>query len=175
MLAQPKPSRFQKRIVARKNRNSNNRNKISHIDNKYNYITKKNYASNQKVVTQTFSEPIWLKGLFLLKTSTSIFCLLMITTMFVLYGVTVYAPQLWTTEYKKLKNLQKDERQITSTNEIIKDQLAEQAGKYGTGLVNPDPTKPAVFLGATTNKTIYLDHITESHVKQPEVLLPLAY
>ena len=175
MLAQPKPSRFQKKIVVRKNRNSNNQNHISLIDNKHNYINRKNHVSQCKVVNTAFSEPIWLKGLFLLKTSTSIFCWLMITAMFVFYGVTVYAPQLWTTEYKKLKNLQKDERQITSTNEIIKDQLAEQAGKYGTGLVNPDPTKPAIFLGATPKKTLYLDHLTKSPVKQPEVLLPLAY
>jgi hypothetical protein len=175
MLVKPKPSRFQTRTVARKNRNGNGQNRLSPINNKYNHITRKNYLADDKVVTEAFSQPIWLRGLFLLKTSSSIFCLLMITTMFVFYGVTVYAPQGWTREYQKLKALQKNERQITSTNEIIKDQLAEQAVKQETGLVNPDPTKPAIFLGATPTQTLDLEPITKSQVKPPEVLPPLAY
>jgi hypothetical protein len=54
-----------------------------------------------------------------------------------IYSWTVYTQQQWTQEYRKLGTLQRNERDLTTTNEIIKDQLAQQAERPATGLVTP--------------------------------------
>lgn len=128
-----------------------------------------------KVLMASFSQPLWLKALFLVQKGSFLLCLIMIASILGVYGMTVSAPQLWTKDFKKLQDLQKDERQITSQNEVIIDQLAKQASKSGTGLVNPDPTKQPIFLPETEPKDLLLNNVLPPKLKPPEVLSPLAY
>lgn len=55
------------------------------------------------------------------------------------YGWTVYAQQLWGKEYQKLEHLRRSERQMTTSGEILKNKIADQAGRAGTTLT---PQKP---------------------------------
>jgi hypothetical protein len=55
------------------------------------------------------------------------------------YGWTVYTPRALSQEFKKLRTLQSHERQLVSTNEMLKNQLAKQAEKPNSGLIRPNP------------------------------------
>ncbi|BAQ64724.1 cell division protein FtsL [Geminocystis sp. NIES-3709] len=105
----------------------------------------------------------------------SALCYLSVVIAFVMYGITVYAPKLWTTKYHELQDLQKQERQFSFTDEIIKNQLAESAKQSGSGLVNPDSSQPPIFLPDTTPKPIQLETSPSSEPKQIEKISPIAY
>lgn len=71
--------------------------------------------------------------------------LLLVVAGLGVYGWTVYTQQRWSDAYQRLENLQKRERQFLTTNEVLKNQMAEQAEAPGVGLVPPDPNS-TIFL-----------------------------
>lgn len=85
------------------------------------------------------SLPLWLRSLLFLQRGSNIASFCLISATLALYGWTVYTQQLWSQEYRKLEKLQRHERLLTSTNEVIKNQLAKQAERPDTGLVAPNP------------------------------------
>lgn len=121
------------------------------------------------------NRPLWLKSLILFGHGSSLVCYGSVGLAFIIYGMTVYAPKLWTQKYQELQSLQKQERQFSFTDEIIKNQLAESAKKSGSGLVNPDPTQPPIFLPDSTPKPIELKPSNSSIPKQIEKISPIAY
>lgn len=121
------------------------------------------------------NKPFWLQSLMVLGHGSSTFCYLSVAIAFVMYGMTVYAPKQWTNKYNKLQELQKQERQFSFTEEIIKNQLAESAKQSGSGLINPDPTQPPLFLPDMTPTPIELDKTNSSEPKQVEQIFPIAY
>lgn len=181
MLTKSKPSLREQRIIALKNRQKNPRYIVSNpVVSKTTTDAKSinipNPINNEKVIIEDFSAPMWLKGMVFLQKTSLISCLVMVGSMLTVYGMTVYAPQIWTKEFNRLKQLQKDERQIISTNEVVKQQLVDQSGKNGNGLVNPNPLKPPIFLEATPAHPLVLKENDEkSTLKLPEVLAPISY
>ncbi|BAQ62794.1 cell division protein FtsL [Geminocystis sp. NIES-3708] len=121
------------------------------------------------------NRPLWLKSLILFGHGSSLVCYGSVGIAFIIYGMTVYAPKLWTQKYQELQSLQKQERQFSFTDEIIKNQLAESAKKSGSGLVNPDPTQPPIFLPDSTPKPIELEPSNSPIPKQIEKISPIAY
>jgi hypothetical protein len=121
------------------------------------------------------NKPFWLQSLMVFGYGSSAFCYLSVTIAFIMYGMTVYAPKQWTDKYHQLQELQKQERQFSFTEEIIKNQLAESAQQSGSGLVNPDATQPPIFLPDTTPKPIELDKSESVAPKQIEKITPIAY
>jgi hypothetical protein len=81
--------------------------------------------------------PSWLSSLLFLRRSSDIVTFLLVAATLTIYSWTVYTQQQWSQEYRKLEILQRHERNITMANEVMKDQLAQQAEKPATGLVNP--------------------------------------
>lgn len=135
-----------------------------------------NVVENIPMIREDFSPPLWLKGLIFLQKSSSILSFSVISLMLFLYGMTVYAPQLWTAKFNNLNKLQKDERQMTSTNEIVKEDLMKQINTNGTGLVNPDPKKIPIFLPETSVNPLKIkENNSKSVIHPPEVLHPIAY
>jgi hypothetical protein len=65
--------------------------------------------------------------------------------MLAVYGWTVYSQHMWNQAYQKLGVLQRHERQLTTTNEVLKNQMALQAEQPITGLVPPNPAA-VIFL-----------------------------
>ncbi|MGK7943605.1 MAG: hypothetical protein AB4058_03970 [Microcystaceae cyanobacterium] len=55
------------------------------------------------------------------------------------YSWTVYAPKLWSREYRKLEALQRHERHLMTTNEGIKKDYADLAEKPYSGLKKANP------------------------------------
>lgn len=82
-------------------------------------------------------KPFWLSSLLLVQRGSDLMAFLLVATTLAIYSWTVYTQQQWSKEYRKLENLQREERQLTTANAVMKNQLAQQAEKPGTGLVNP--------------------------------------
>jgi hypothetical protein len=89
--------------------------------------------------------PVWLKLLIAAQRSSTVvtFCLVGVTLA--IYGWTVYSQQLWSQEYRRLEEYQRQERQITAANEVLKNQIASEAETPSMGLVMPNPST-AIFL-----------------------------
>ncbi len=125
---------------------------------------------------QKFTDlPLWLQTLLFAKNISSFCCYLSVASALFLYGMTVYAPDLWTEKYEYLKDLQKKERQLTFNDETIKNQLANTANEPSSGLIDPDPTKPAIFLPETKIKPIEQVGTKQPLVKTIERIYPIAY
>lgn len=107
--------------------------------------------------------PLWLRSLLFLQRGSDVvtFCLVAITLT--VYSWTVYTQQQWSQKYRKLETLQRHERHLTTTNETLKDQLAQQAENPATGLVTP-----------TTANTLYLPPARQETQAIPPQSLPKA-
>ncbi len=89
--------------------------------------------------------PAWLLYLCQLQRQVSVVTWLLVTAMLVVYGWTMYSQQKWNQAYKHLETLQLHERQLMSTNEVLKNKLALQAQQPDIGLVPPDPAEAIVL------------------------------
>jgi hypothetical protein len=110
-------------------------------------------SANQPVSTSTpvpdlnkqGTIPIWLLRLYDINRYSGIMAFVLVATTLVIYGWTVYSQQLWSQSYRKLQTLQRDERQLTTTIEVLKNKMAQEAQTSAAGLVSPSPSG-AIFL-----------------------------
>ncbi|MBC7823562.1 MAG: hypothetical protein H7126_06730 [Candidatus Parcubacteria bacterium] len=89
--------------------------------------------------------PRWLRSLVRVQQASLIATFTLAGSVLVVYGWTVYAQQLWGKEYQKLEHLRRDERQMTTNGEILKNKIADQAVRPGTTLV-PQTPDSLIFL-----------------------------
>lgn len=89
--------------------------------------------------------PLWLRLLVQVQRGSLVVAFILVTATLIVYGSTVYTQQLWSKEYRKLKTLTRNEREMIATNEGLKNQLALQAGRPGSGLV-PQTPDSTIFL-----------------------------
>ena len=85
--------------------------------------------------------PLWLRSLVLLQKSTSLLLFLAVGATVTVYSWKEQVETEWSKEYKQLNTLLQEERELTATNEILKNQIANQAEKEETGLAPLTPTK----------------------------------
>lgn len=83
--------------------------------------------------------PLWLRRLVQLQRSSLIVAIVLVTLALVVYGSTVYTQQLWSKEYHNLQSMERNERQMTMTGEVLKNQLAQQAERPASGLIPRTP------------------------------------
>ena len=91
------------------------------------------------------STPLWLRVLTAAQRTSTVVTFSLVASTLAIYGWTVYSQQLWGTEYQRLESLQRQERQLTAANEVLKNQMAQEAEDPASGLTMPDPTS-AIFL-----------------------------
>ncbi len=60
-------------------------------------------------------------------------------SVLLVYGTTVYTQQRWSQGYRQLQEAQRQERQMQTAAEAMKDQLAKQAEHPKSGLVPKSP------------------------------------
>jgi hypothetical protein len=89
--------------------------------------------------------PVWLLRLYAMHRHSGILAFVLVATTLVIYGWTVYSQQHWSQSYRKLQTLQRDERQLTTTIEVLKNKMAQEAQTPAAGLVSPSPAG-AIFL-----------------------------
>jgi hypothetical protein len=88
------------------------------------------------------------------------------------YGWTVWVPKIWSHEYRQLESLQRHERELTETNEALKNQLARQAER--SGLVQPNPSQ-SIFLTPTAAPNRQPQKLESAKAILPLVSAPVAY
>lgn len=116
--------------------------------------------------------PVWLKSLLFVQRSSDAVTFLLIAATLALYSWTVYTQQQWTKEYDKLQTLQRNERQLTTTNEGIKNQLAQQAEKPEAGMVTPNP-RNTIYLQPAPQRQVPTPSKTAE--PEPKAKVPLGY
>lgn len=109
-------------------------------------LRRKNQATTEvKSIITTKELPPELKLLIFLQKSTSLTWLTLMAAVLTIFGLSVSIPQLWNQEYQKLKNLQRQERQLTVTNEKLRNQLIQQQQSQKDNIIYPQPDN-ALFL-----------------------------
>lgn len=91
------------------------------------------------ILPSSQSAPSWLLRLCAIQRRSSVVMFVLVVAMAAVYGWTVYSQRMWSQAYRKLEILQRHERQLTATNEVLKNQMALQAEKPAMGLVPPNP------------------------------------
>jgi hypothetical protein len=116
--------------------------------------------------------PAWLQTLIRFQRLSSAMTLGLMGLALAVYGWTVYTQQRWGEGYRKLEALEKQEQQMTATNEILKNQMARQAESQA-GLISPDPSSLIFTVPAPPRAPIQPD--VTSPTDQPIPNRPLGY
>ncbi|MBE9189049.1 hypothetical protein IQ230_01430 [Gloeocapsopsis crepidinum LEGE 06123] len=123
-------------------------------------------------------KPLWLLRLSLLQRSSNVLIFCLIAVVLGLYSGTVYSQRAWNQAYRQLENLQRQERQLTTASEVLKNKIAQQAEQPETGLSPADPTqaiflKPAPQRPARPDETIASATMTRKNSKSDTI--PVGY
>lgn len=89
--------------------------------------------------------PIWLMKLYQANDFSSIITLLLVLSTLTVYGLTVYSQQLWSSSYKRLRQLQRHERQLNTANATLTNKIAEDGEKPKAGMATVSP-ESAIFI-----------------------------
>ncbi len=89
--------------------------------------------------------PFWVRLLLSIQQGSSVLAFGLACAVLVVYASTVYLQQQWSGEYEHLQALQREQRNLTAADELLKNQLASQAQHPESGLVAPSPTN-TIFL-----------------------------
>jgi hypothetical protein len=119
--------------------------------------------------------PLALQFMLLVQKSSTTLTFGLVAITLVVYAWTVYAPTLWSQEFSKLKTLQRNERQLTSTNESIKNTMAQRAEQAGSGLTPPNPHQ-SIFLSPGDVPDVKISDDTQETQEKPLIPeTPIAY
>jgi hypothetical protein len=127
----------------------------------------KNLQSNFRtvsVVPTAKALPLWLQQLHSIHRYSSIVAFLLVAGALGVYGLTVYTQELWGQSYSRLQKLQRDERQITTTNATLTHKMAEEAETQSTELISPTPSR-TIFLSPAPHKS---EVVSPSVVPSPQ-------
>jgi len=118
--------------------------------------------------------PIWLQTLLLMQRGSDIMAFVLVGATLTIYSWTVYNQQQWAQEYRKLETLQRNERELTKTNEVMKNQLAQQAESPATGLINPTQSNTIILPPAPESQP-YRTSLNKTSNPEPMAKTPLGY
>ncbi len=117
--------------------------------------------------------PAWLKLLMKVQQGSTVLTLLLMGTVLIIYGWTVFTQQRWGQEYRRWGALQKHEQQLMATNEVLKNQMAQQAEDPKAGFVAPDPSSMIFLAPAAPRPAVQPD--IETYAPEPIPNQPLGY
>lgn len=120
------------------------------------------------------SSPFWLLRLCTWQRRSSVATFVLVVVTLIIYGWTVYSQQTWSQAYRKLLTLQRQERQLTTTNEVLKNNMAQQAEDQATGLVPPNPAT-TIFLSSAQERSQNAVHSSKRSAQTQQFLIPLGY
>jgi hypothetical protein len=132
-------------------------------------------SSNLPIVPTAEALPNWLLRLYTVHRYSSVVTFLLVAVALVVYGWTVYSQELWNQEFRRLQNLQRNERQLTTTNAMLKNKMAEEAEQPSAGLVSPSPDKTIFLPSAPDTVNSLPSNTTINSPKQQPTSLPLGY
>ncbi|MEI6430300.1 MAG: hypothetical protein WCO45_18245 [Pseudanabaena sp. ELA607] len=91
--------------------------------------------------------PLWLKALMAAQNLSIAATILLTASVFGIYGWTVYAQDQWNQQYKKLEHLKRQERQLTTAEEALDNNLIRSVQQQPGDLVRERPEQ-SIFLPA---------------------------
>lgn len=106
-------------------------------------------------------QPLWLQSLFVIQRLSSVATTLLIGSTLAVYGLTVYGESSWTKEYPKLEQLRRQEQQLRTAQEVLKNNIAAEANNPINGLVAPQ-----------TGNMIYIEPAPPRPEKSPAPIPP---
>lgn len=120
--------------------------------------------------------PLWLLRLYTFHRYSAVLAFLVVASTLAVYGWTVYSQELWSKSYRRLQNLQRHERLLTTTNATLTNRMAKEAEQPTAGLISPTP-QGMIFLSPAphTPKPASSNNITPSSETQRQTLSPLGY
>ncbi|WP_445636343.1 Cell division protein FtsL [Nostoc sp. DSM 114161] len=119
--------------------------------------------------------PLWLLRLYTFHRYSSVLAFLLVAATLAVYGWTVYSQELWSQSYRRLQNLQRHERLLTTTNATLTNKMAQEAEQSRTGLVSPTP-EGMIFLPPASSKSEPASPNTKPNPQtQQQTLSPLGY
>ncbi len=83
--------------------------------------------------------PFWLRQLMIVQRGSALALLMMGGLTLLAYSWTVHSQRSWSRAYSQLSLLRRDEPQLTRANEVLKENLAQQAESENSGLIEPTP------------------------------------
>ena len=101
-----------------------------------------------RVVPSAPEMPAWLRSLVGVERTAGVLALLLGTATLAVYGSSVYSQQQWGTMYNRFQTLERNERELSVTGEMLKDKMAERAFYSDTQLVPQNPGN-TIFLDPT--------------------------
>lgn len=136
-----------------------------------------NRASARTVPIQlrTRSAPSWLLRLCYLQRGFCVVTFVLVAAMLMVYGWSVYSQQRWSQAYRKLEILKRQERQLVTTSEVLKNHMALQAEQPATGLLPSNPAL-AIFLPEPERPARAAEPVPQSTKAVAQIKqLPLGY
>ncbi|MEH2193560.1 MAG: hypothetical protein V7K98_13120 [Nostoc sp.] len=119
--------------------------------------------------------PLWVLRLYTFHRYSTVLAFLLVASTLAVYGWTVYSQELWGKSYRRLQNLQRHERMLTTTNATLTNKMAKEAEQPATGLVSPTP-QGMIFLSPPSHSPKPASsNITPSSQTQQQRLSPLGY
>lgn len=128
----------------------------------------KTAKSQQKIpLMPTLEEvPFWLKKIQQIQRYSSLMTFGLVSATLAVYALNVYSQQSWGMAYQELQRLQKHEQQLTTKNEVLKNQIIREAEKPSTGLVTPTPAT-AIFIPSAVSGTSSGNNFNQPTEEQP--------
>ncbi|MBW4689500.1 MAG: hypothetical protein KME40_31530 [Komarekiella atlantica HA4396-MV6] len=127
------------------------------------------------VMPSSKSAPLWLLRLYTLHRYSSVVAFLFVAATLVVYGWTVYSQELWSQEYRRVQNLQRHERLLTTTNATLTNKMAEEAERPTAGLVSPTPEGTIFLSPVPQSPNPASSPKTPNSETQQQTLSPLGY
>lgn len=118
--------------------------------------------------------PLWLRLLIQLQHGSVVVAFVLVTAALVVYGSTIFMQQHWSKDYRKLKNLERSERQMISAEGLMKNQLIQQAEQPGSGLV-PRTSAHTIILDPAPERSVPVTANPVLKVEHPTDASPVGY
>ncbi|WP_100902828.1 hypothetical protein [Nostoc flagelliforme] len=119
--------------------------------------------------------PLWLLRLYTFHRYSSVLAFLLVASTLAVYAWTVYSQELWGKSYRRLQNLQRHERLLTTTNATLTNKFAQEAEQPTTGLVSPTPQGMIFLPPASHSPKPASSNTTPNSETQQQTLSPLGY
>ena len=97
--------------------------------------------------TNSFPLPLWLRVLMVTQKLSIAMTVMLTISVFAIYGWTVYAQEQWNQQYKKLEQLKRQERQLTTAEGVFDNDMLRSVQKKPGELVRERPEQ-SIFLQA---------------------------
>ncbi|MEH1835095.1 MAG: hypothetical protein V7L29_24310 [Nostoc sp.] len=127
------------------------------------------------IMPNSGAAPLWLLRLYTFHRYSTVLAFLLVASTLAVYGWTVYSQELWSQSYRRLQNLQRHERLLTTTNATLTNKMAEEAEQPTAGLVSPTPQGMIFLPPVSDSPKLASSNTTPNSETQQQTLSPLGY